>query len=327
MIYCGDLFHVLPTLESVSVDACITDPPYGIGLMGKKWDTFKPSVSQAMRARTVKNHKTSRHPNLKGRRQWAGGAAVEYDNSRRGLCEFQRWTEAWAREVVEDAGLEIRDCLSWLYGQEFPKSLNLGDGRGTALKPSWEPIVLARKPIALGVADNVAVYGTGALNIEACRLDGRRWPADVLLDDVAAAQLNDRGPDVGGASRFYYVAKPSRRERDVGCEGLPPISGGEACERAEKSAGLNSPRAGAGRTGAGRNFHPTVKPINLMRWLVRLITPPRGVVLDPFMGSGTTGMACVYELRQFIGIERESAYVEIARRRIAAVTPLFSTEA
>jgi site-specific DNA-methyltransferase (adenine-specific) len=128
----------------------------------------------------------------------------------------------------------------------------------------------------------------------------------------------------GGASRFYYVAKPSREERDFGCYDLTPRSAGDATDRVDGSDGLKSPRAGAGRTGGARNIHPTVKPVELMRWLVRLVTPHDGLVLDPFTGSGTTGMACRYEQRRFVGIEREADYIAIAHRRIAEVAPLFS---
>ena len=287
--------------------------------------------------------------------------------------------------AIEDAGFEIRDCLSWLYGQGFPKSLNLPGGLGTALKPSWEPIVLARKPFKGTVRANVEQHGTGALNIDACRLqsgestarpsgvnqgiygsddrrgmirggDDGRWPANVCLDEFAAMaldeqsgelvdgvavksntpvgkvtghifQLGNTGKDVtyggsGGASRFYYVAKPSRAERDYGCERLPLVSPLEVTGRAEGSAG--SKHARDGMTGRPRaNLHPTVKPVELMRWLVRLVTPPGGTVLDPFCGSGTTGMACRYEQRLFIGIEREAEYHAIAEARIAAVAPLF----
>lgn len=132
-----------------------------------------------------------------------------------------------------------------------------------------------------------------------------------------------RGIDIGGASRFYYVAKPSREERDYGCEALPTRSGGEATDRVDGSAGTRSPRAGAGRTGGSKNIHPTVKPVELMRWIVRLITPPGGTVLDPFAGSGTTGMACRYEQRGFVGVELEADHIVIANARIAAVAPLF----
>jgi DNA modification methylase len=435
MLIRGDLFDVLPTLAADSFDACVTDPPYGIGFMGKEWDTFKPGIAET---RIVPNRAIeSDNPNLKGRTRGPASSpsAVAYDYSVKGLAGFQAWTERWAREVlrvlkpgayvvvcgaprsfhrmacgIEDAGFEIRDCLSWLYGQGFPKSLNLGDGRGTALKPSWEPCVLGRKPFKGTVAGNLATHGTGALNVDACRLGGEpwerkipdnpapkfghthaqdrwtkeqmalgvnergsdlgRWPANVLLDADAATMLDEQtgvlvsGPesdrghrrnadrnaqrnacggfqgqevtgvlygDSGGASRFYYVAKPSREERDFGCETLPRVSAADITGRKPGSAGLQNPRAGV-RAGsmdrdvlvrAARNTHPTVKPIELMRWLVRLVTPPGGKVLDPFTGSGTTGMACRYELREFFGIEREAEYVAIAERRIAACAPLF----
>jgi site-specific DNA-methyltransferase (adenine-specific) len=126
----------------------------------------------------------------------------------------------------------------------------------------------------------------------------------------------------GGSSRFFpcfkYEAKAGRKERERGCESLPAKTGAQAVEREEGSDGLNSPRAGAGRTAAAvRNVHPTVKPIELMRWLVKLVTPPSGVVLDPFTGSGTTGVACVLEGFDFIGFEQSAEYVEIAEARIA----------
>jgi hypothetical protein len=126
--------------------------------------------------------------------------------------------------------------------------------------------------------------------------------------------------DTGGASRFYYVAKASREEREFGCEGLVQKARDES--RKEGNPGGDNPR-NRGLQHRG-NFHPTVKPIALMRWLVRLVTPLDGVVLDPFTGSGTTGMACRYEHRSFVGIEREAEYVTIAERRIAAVAPLFA---
>ena len=412
----GDCVEILATLPAESIDACVTDPPYGIGFMGREWDTFKPGESRASKGLHPNQRIGSTNPNLRGRRRapTVSPSQIEYDYSVTGLRAFQIWTEAWGREVLrvlkpgghavvcgaprayhrmasglEDAGFEIRDCLAWLFGSGFPKSLNLGEGLGTALKPAHEPIVLARKPFKGSVRANVDRHGTGALNIDACRIganarplrvsdykqtdnnvyqgrmdgslqggsraDGTtdlgRWPANVCLDECAAAVLDEQSgasvsragepragvngdgwgmtatgaeyDDVGGASRFYYVAKPSREERDMGCGSLPARSAGECTARTDGSAGLQNPRAGAGRTNGGRNFHPTVKPVELMRWLVRLVTPIDGVVLDPFLGSGTTGMACRYELRSFIGIEREAEYLAIAERRIAAVAPLF----
>lgn len=422
MIHLGDLFDVLPTLPDASIDACVTDPPYGIGFMGKKWDSFSPLVAQrkaGLRQCGSLPRNKQGNPNLKGRTVNGAVSAsqIEYDYSVYGQREFQEWTAKWASEVMrvlkpgayvvvcgaprshhrmmcglEDAGFVVRDCFAWLFGSGFPKNKNMGQGRGTALKPAHEPIALAWKPFKGTITTNVEKHGTGALNIDACRIDGikplmhaidsdqrnnpilhtrsatssgelsdvGRWPANVLLDEDAAAMLDEqtgelmsganptsrgsnkfantygdfkghdcepaRGVSVGGASRFYYVAKPSREERDYGCDGLTARSGGEATDRKDGSAGLNNPRAGAGRTGGSRNFHPTVKPVELMRWLVKLVTPIGGTVLDPFTGSGTTGMACRYEQREFIGIEREAEYLAIAERRIAAVAPLFGQE-
>lgn len=425
MIHHGDLFDVLPTIASDSIDACCTDPPYGIGFMGREWDTFTPNrvaaVAERLRRKNTEYKVSEAYPTKASKTdRQKGGAPLEYDYSVRGLVGFQQWTETWAREVfrvlkpgayilvcgaprsyhrmacgLEDAGFVIRDKFSWLFGSGFPKNYNLGEGKGTALKPAHEPIALAWKPFKGSIRACHETHGTAALNINACRIGAGagghrgdepsakrryseqggtnfamqpgprggselgRWPANVILDEEAAALLDKqsgelvsganptsqgtdkfrgiygsfegqaevtpaRGLDVGGASRFYYVAKPSREERDSGCYDLTAITGGEATQRKDGSAGLNNPRAGAGRTGGARNIHPTVKPIELMRWLVRLVTPPGGTVLDPFTGSGTTGMACVYEQREFIGIEREAEYVEIAKRRIASVAPLFT---
>lgn len=266
-------------------------------------------------------------------------------------------------------------------------------GTGTALKPAWEPIIMARKPLVGTVAANVLKHGTGTLNIDGCRVGASgggtrcahwpdpyrghggnersqsgdtnhgspppgwpvseqgRWPANVVLDEVAATVLDaqtgtmrtgiyvgenrngaeksggyDGGhkkdtrnmtyADSGGASRFFYVAKASRAERDAGCEALPARSGAEATDSEEGQARLNSPRTGTGRTGGARNIHPTVKPVALMRWLVRLVTPPDGLVLDPFSGSGSTGVAAIQEGFQFVGVEQSAEYVEIAKARL-----------
>jgi site-specific DNA-methyltransferase (adenine-specific) len=195
-------------------------------------------------------------------------------------------------------------------------------GWGTALKPAHEPAVLARKPLTNTVADNVLTWGVGALNIDGSRVggDAGRWPANVILDEHAAEALDEQSGhsvsksggksgsnanpmswhesnvnrprvghnDSGGASRFFYIAKASRAEREAGLEG-------------------DSERA---------NHHPTVKPIALMRHLVRLVTPKGGVVLDPFMGSGSTGCAAMLEGMRFVGIDITAEYVDIAERRI-----------
>lgn len=413
----GDCVEVLGTIEADSIDAGVTDPPYGIGFMGREWDTFKPGAHRQA-ARLAKGEAiVSENPNINGRRRSPAisESQIDYDYSVAGLRRFQEWTAEWAAAVyrvlkpgayivvcgaprsyhrmacgLEDAGFVVRDKFAWLFGSGFPKSRNLGDGKGTALKPGHEPIVLAWKPFKGTIATCHHDHGTAALYIDACRLtvadstrtratalgiggttDARerrsefamtagsaseigRWPPNVLLDEAAAALLDEqsgdlvsganptrrdgdkfrdvygefagqavcepaRGVDVGGASRFYYVAKPSREERDLGTEHLPPRQ--RDYSRDQAAPGANNPRNSGGQLRG--NFHPTVKPIALMRWLIRLVTPPGGTVLDPFLGSGTTGMAARLEQRAFIGIEREDDYLELAQHRIRAVAPLF----
>ncbi|UYL04987.1 hypothetical protein LGIDLPPJ_00100 [Klebsiella phage KP13-27] len=227
------------------------------------------------------------------------------------------------------------------------------EGWGTALKPAHEPICVARKPLAGTVAENILRFGTGGMNIDICRIGGvdGRFPANFTHDGSdevvslfpakagAAApvkgteqsevtngiygKFNDRLPgqfysDSGSAARFFYCAKASKSDRDEGVM-LAMVTAAEMTEREPDTDGLNSPRAGAGRTSGARNNHPTVKPTALMQWLVRLVTPPGGKVLDPFTGSGSTGKACAIEGFDFIGFEMDPHYCEIAKQRIAYV--------
>ena len=397
----GDCIEEMAKLHENSVDAIVTDPPYGLGFMGKKWDDLPPGLEFAEQALRV----------LK-----PGGHLLAFGGTR----TYHRLACA-----IEDAGFEIRDCLAWLYGSGFPKSHNVGgaidrhlgaerevigtttpgiapgsgnavggnkepvnryapatpeaaqwQGWGTALKPAHEPIVLARKPLTGTVAANVLEHGTGAINVDGCRVgteggttrteqaeyprndDGTetiaagRWPANVILDPEAGAMLDEQSgnlrpatsrtkrekiggtdrflertgdlqrdevyPDSGGASRFFYCAKASKRERNAGLEGFE--------ERAEgigdpRPSGQSMVRLDGRAPRTAQNVHPTVKPIALMRWLVRLVTPPNGTVLDPFLGSGTTGIAAKLEGFDFIGIEREAEYLAIAQARIAHHEP------
>lgn len=327
----SDARAALAAMPADSLDAALTDPPYELGFMGRAWDSSGVAFSVEFWCGVLRVLKPGAH-------------LLAFGHSR----TYHRMTCA-----IEDAGFEIRDSLDWIYGSGFPKSKTeasgMPPGQGTALKPGKEPIVLARKPLIGTLAENIARYGTGGLWIDACRLpvspddkqgawgDGRRaggfvdtgaeigstrpngkrheagrWPANVLLDEEAAAELDAQS----GASRFFYVAKPGRKERDAGCDHLPEKSGGEATDREEGSAGTQNPRAGAGRNGGARNYHPTVKPVTLMRYLLKLITPPGGVVLDPFTGSGTTGVAALLEQRRFIGTELTDEYAAIIDARL-----------
>lgn len=392
----GNSLEMLRMMNSNSVDAVVTDPPAGIGFMGKAWDSAKG-----------------------GRAKWVAWLAEILAEVHRvlkpgghGLVWAIPRTSHWTATACEDAGFEIRDRVSHLFGTGFPKSMNVGkaidkklgvsealdsdpnrriftgqataqarqwEGWGTALKPAMEDWWLVRKPLVGTVATNVLEHGTGGLNIDGCRIgtskqvpasaktvgasshtvslpgtsEGSghdpnvgRWPAHLVLGPDAAAMLDRQaGPskstkgkprkgqagdgygmthtgaeyeDSGGPSRFFYVAKPTKKEKSAGLAeaGISPKSGGEATGRKDGSKGLDNPRSGAGRGGGALNHHPTVKGVALMRWLIRLITPPGGIVLDPFAGSGTTGVAAVAEGASFIGIEIGEDYAGIARARL-----------
>jgi len=329
----GDCLETLKTLEDNSVDSVVTDPPYGLSFMGKKWDYDVPSADIWREVLRV----------LK-----PGGHMLAACGTR---------TQHRMAVKIEDAGFEVRDVICWHYGSGFPKSHNLekatGDERfkgfGTSLKPATEFFTLARKPISEStVAKNVLKHGTGGINVDAGRIgagslkpvreatsalasNGKygeglngskavadstegRFPANVIFDEFTAGLLDEqsgsltsgkpgikrggnsgaafgaesREPgtqmsgfgDSGGASRFFYCAKASKKDRGEG------------------------------------NIHPTVKPIKLMQYLIKLITPEFGVVLDPFMGSGSTGCAAIGLGFGFIGCELSAEYMEIAKRRI-----------
>ena len=385
----GDCLDKLKELDDNSVDSIVTDPPYGLSFMGKKWDYDVPSQQiweECMRV-------------LK-----PGGHLLAFAGSR----TYHRMAVR-----IEDAGFEIRDQIMWVYGSGFPKSMNIGiqvdkklgnerevvgekvrgdvekakengagyladpanrnntkqfgygtqtitkgssewEGWGTALKPAHEPIVMARKPLSeKTVVDNVLEWGTGGINIDESRiridlenedrarskntiqktsgigftgnkkdsqetplynLEQGRFPANIIFDEEAGRILDEQSGtskstggtndivveskfgqvsnipqkpfnfgDVGGASRFFYCPKTSKTDRNEGVDS---------------------------------NVHPTVKPTDLMLYLIRLVTPKGGTTLDPFMGSGSTGKAAVRGGFDFVGIERETEYFEIAEARI-----------
>ena len=360
-VACGDCVEVMRSLPDNSVDSIVTDPPYGIGFMGKGWDHSVPSE------------------------EWARECLRVLKDGGHLICFAATRTVHRLAVAVEDAGFEIRDQLGWCYYSGFPKSMNISkqidkmagvepvdiqpadlgfndqwnnvnnkhimppattkeaqywQGWGTALKPAYEPCVLARKPIAeKNVASQVLKTGTGAINIDACRFGygdpcwiGDQNPVrDPRRSDGSMASGTDRSVtlpardyvenfahDLGRwPANLYQCPKPSRSEREEGLTDLESKAGFEAVNRKEGSAGVDNPRAGAGRTASEvKNFHPTVKPVNLMRWLIRLVTPVNGLVLEPFLGSGTTGVASSLEGFRSIGIEREPDYADICLQRI-----------
>ena len=412
-ILLGNNLDVLPTLPDNSVDSIVTDPPYELGFMGKKWDSSGIAYSVELWQQCLRVLKP-------------GGHLLSFGGTR----TYHRVAVA-----IEDAGFELRDSIAWLYGSGFPKSLDIskaidkaagvertqvlgtrsrnvkpfddsngwnennttGDyeykspatpeaqqwqGWGTALKPAFEPIVVARKPIEGTVANNVLKWGTGGLNIDGSRIGTEtisthnaptgtfaggepdrgsdttsyknhtgRWPANIILDPYTAELLDQQSgtstsksgtmkvPDIrggkygsdygtrefdsvrghndtGGASRFFYVAKASKRDRNEGLDQLLETTAADMVDREPDSAGMNSPRAGAGRTSGAKNFHPTVKPTTLMEYLIKLVTPAGGVVLDPFTGSGSTGKAAILQGFDFIGIEMTEEYLPIIEGRL-----------
>lgn len=331
----ADCFAAIARLAADSVDAIITDPPYGIGVNGMEWD--RPAKLDPKR------------PPGKRRAPYANPIDSFQDFSREWASACRRVLKPGAHLAafaaprtahrltcgLEEAGFEVRDVLMWLQGQGYPATRVLPDGLGTGLKPAWEPIVLARRPLADTLGATLAEHGTGAMNIDACRIaltaqdcptEGRchgrritanqrgRWPANLLLSHGRDCSAESCEPDcpiklLGDRHRFFYAAKAPRRERDAGCEQLP--------KQVVQTFKIGARNERLCEEHPVANLHPTVKPIELMRWLVRLLTPKGGLVLDPFTGSGSTGAGCVLEGMRFHGIEREPQYVPIARARIS----------
>lgn len=329
VIHTGNCLDVLKQYPDDHFEAVVCDPPYGLSFMGSGWDHGVPTAEYWGECLRVAK---------------PGAHLVAFGGSR----TYHRLTCA-----IEDAGWQIRDSLMWLYGSGFPKSHNVataitkasGDtkqaeiwaGWGTALKPAYEPIVLARKPLVGTVAQNVLAYGAGALNLSACRNgdaprvnqpsgnkaggvslnmsrygmpeDGQptqaigRWPTNVLIDDQIAEQLGDK-------ATFFYQAKASRSEREEGLSHL------DAQDRAVYGQFVGTEDHSPKVNPRAKNHHPTVKPVAVMAWLVRLVSAPNALILDPFCGSGSTGIAAIRERRRFVGIDLSADYTAIAHARI-----------
>ena len=365
-IHHGDNRDTLKTLESNSIDAIITDPPYGIDFLGKSWDANTGALETYTECLRV----------LK-----PGGYILAFSAAR---------TYHHLAITLEQAGFEIRDQIMWLYSSGFPKAQDIGKalqkrgieneyhGWKTALKPAHEPVCMARKPFKGSSIDNVLAHGVGALNIDATRIDwdekaqanirrqnalggeivgggiekyatvgedadGKHETQRLLLNDQGRFPSNVIG-EVEGYQKYFYCPKVSRRERHTGFEDSHPKTqtemiaelGGYYCDaegnRLESVSNMcYIPGPGKiyvhglkheyqkllGKSSGGNN-HPTVKPVALMRYLIQLVTPPNSTVLDPFTGSGSTGMAATELGHTFIGCELDENYVNIAQTRIAA---------
>jgi DNA modification methylase len=346
MIHHGDCLEVLRTLPDCSVDAVATDPPYGLSFMGKRWDYDVPSVE--VWAECLRVLKPGGHLLAFAGTRTQHRMAVRIEDAGFEIRDLIAWVYGSgfpksldvskaidkAAGAKREAGVPgphyakrnngngspcfgdgIRDKSTALTTAPATEAARQWAGWGTALKPALEPITVARKPLIGTVAENVLAHGTGALNVDGCRVGGtvETWPA---TRSYAAGQrqpghsgdtqptgnapfgrwpanlIHDGSEEVvgltGSAARFFYCAKASKADREA------------------------------------NNNHPTVKPTALMQYLCRLVTPPGGVVLDPFMGSGSTGKAARLEGFQFIGIEREAEYVAIARERIESRRDLFT---
>jgi DNA modification methylase len=301
----GDAHLALAKIPDHSVDSICVDPPYGIDIATWDGKAIRQAVS-AVGERLSPNEAFARWT-----RVWATEARRILKPGGH-LLAFgaPRTAHALARGA-EEAGLEVRDQLMWLYAQGMPKSRRLPGGLGTSLKPVYEPILLARAPLAGTTPRNLEAWGTGALNIDASRTNDY-WPVHAALSHANGCTRTLCAPDCpavlleqqhAGLSRMFFCAKATRAEREAGLE-LFPLHPSQLY-------------TGTGRPARVRaNIHPTVKPLALMQWLVRLVTPVGGTVLDPFTGSGSTGAAAVLEGRRFLGIEREPEYVDIACARI-----------
>jgi DNA modification methylase len=346
----GDCLETLRAMKDASVDSIVTDPPYELGFMGKAWDSTGIANSVEMWTEALRVLKPGGHLlafsgsrtyhrmvcaiedagfEIRDQIMWVYGSGFPKS------LNVSKALDAYAKTGRSDSQV-TGDGRSRAPGQHFKEFRKGGvegatfnptdavaqqwQGWGTALKPAHEPICVARRPLVKGstVAKNVLAHGTGALNIDGCRVgdgggtskagmvagaatknalgDGLntatfgvlveglgRWPANIIHDGSDEVLAGFPFGEAGGAARFFYCAKASKKDR------------------------------------GGGNSHPTVKPTELMAYLCRLVTPPGGTVLDPFMGSGSTGKAAKLEGFKFVGIDLDPEYVEIAKQRISAM--------
>jgi site-specific DNA-methyltransferase (adenine-specific) len=360
----GDCRKLLPAMPENLVDSVVTDPPYHFASIVKR---FGPNGAAPVKSNGATGVYERSSRGFMGK-TWDGGS-VAFDPAtwvavlrvlKPGGHMLAFGAPKTAHRLtcaIEDAGFEIRDAVMWLFGSGFPKSHNAGKGRGTALKPAYELITLARKPLVGTIAANVLAWGTGAINIDGCRVEsaetitthsrgvseqfakrpgertvaesGRsvpqnraefignprlgRWPANVIHD--GSEEVRAAFPDAPGA--LAAVGAHQTGHRTVHAYGT---FNGERPERIPRGDTGSAARffycAKATKAERAGSKHPTVKPIALMRYLCRLVTPPGGVILDPFAGTGSTGQAALKEGFSAILCEREAEYVADIKRRL-----------
>ena len=359
-IYNGDCLVVMDNMKKCSVDSIVTDPPYHLTSIVDRFGKASID-DDTLTSKKVKSGADSYSRLIRTGfmgKEWDGGdIAFQVDTWRKcfellkpgghliafsGSRTYHRMAVA-----IEDAGFEIRDQCIWLYGSGFPKSHKVGEGWGTALKPAHEPMVLARKPIdQKSVADNVLKHGVGGINIDDCRVQCEP-DDDIVRPDRTDAQAYNffRGGEQDRMNVRKTTRRQPRSEQNVWSDdnsGLKPDMFADADPKGRFPSNVmhdgscvvedvfpdvssryfyTAKTNQAERNAGANNTHPTVKPVELMRYLVRLVTPKAGLVLDPFMGSGSTGMAAREEEFKFIGIEKEEEYYEIAKARIKNVKP------
>ncbi|NBO54515.1 MAG: site-specific DNA-methyltransferase [Actinobacteria bacterium] len=383
-LFNGDCIAEMKKMPDCSVHAIVTDPPYELGFMGKSWDATGIAYNVDVWKECLRVLKPGGHLLSFGGSRTYHRMACAIEDAGFEIRDQIMWVYSSgfpkslniSKKIDDILGLE-REVVGFKRGTTVaPDNTGEGgyrggvgvkqasanvpvtipasdeakvwDGFGTALKPSHEPIVMARKPLEAGltVAENVLKHGAGGINIDGCRVGNEemnvtvstgkvisanramgggnteradagtkvgRWPANFAHDGSdEVLELFPSHSDSGSAARFFYCSKTSKKDRN---EGLAGREKKKSDTRSEKSAGLwhsmNAPH---------ENHHPTVKPTSLMRYLVRLVTPPSGIVLDPFTGSGSTGKAAILEGFRFVGIEKEKPYYEIAKARIEDAT-------
>jgi site-specific DNA-methyltransferase (adenine-specific) len=399
ILHLGNMLEVLDTLEANSIDAVVTDPPYEINFMNKGWDNTGIVFQKETWEKVLRVLKPGGHMLAFNHSRTFHRMAIAIEDAGFQIRDTIMWlygsgfpkSHDVSKAIDRQAGAE-REIIGRVKGagsvgdntvgnQTFVSKNKYEDGThdlttpatdeakkwegwGSALKPSYEPIILARKPLDGTIADNVLKYSVGGLNIDECRVfrdkgdtsnaghrtatfgnqntisggdgsgsweqnDNGRFPANTIHDgsDEVIKDMWDYETD-NDASRYFYTAKASKKDKDEGLDSFATRNTGELQGgRKEGSAGSIMPSDGrinpyAGAGAVRKNIHPTVKPTDLMQYLIRLITPKGGTVLDPFMGSGSTGKAAMIENNErnadyrFIGIELNPEYIDIAAARI-----------